>query len=371
MNVIAVSALALTALAGAALATRAASPRTNPAPQDRPCAHTGPIALGAPVTAAERAAVPLATNGQAFISVASARHVIILDLATGQRTILAAGVDDPHEVAVSPDGRWGVAADFGDYQGDYKFNGRKLAVFDLRQKRLARVIDLGNYHGPHDLVFTAPNRLIVTTQTSQHVVEVNVAEGRVLGATETRAKGSHTLAVTADGRTAFTANEPEGSVSRMDLGRRAFVAKHTVGTGSTEGIAVTPDGREVWMGFDYAGEVRAIDGSTGSVIAGLKGFRTPHRMTMTGDGRRAVITDFGCEVVQVADVPGRRLIGPIAGLEGAGVAKVLPDNRTALVLMLDERVLAMVDLETRRVIARHALGGPRPDAAAWGPDQQR
>jgi hypothetical protein len=62
-----------------------------------------------------------------------------------------------------------------------------------------------------------------------------------------------------------------------------------------------------------------------------------------------------------------RVLGPIAGLEGAGVAKILPDNRTAVILLLDERVVAMVDLVTRRVVARHPLRGPRPDAAAWGP----
>jgi hypothetical protein len=88
---------------------------------------------------------------------------------------------------------------------------------------------------------------------------------------------------------------------------------------------------------------------------------------MSADGRYAAVTDFRCEVLQVLDVPGRRVLGPVAGLEGAGVAKILPDNRTAIVLMLDEKVLAMVDLQTRRVIARHELGGRRPDAAAWGP----
>jgi DNA-binding beta-propeller fold protein YncE len=293
--------------------------------------------------------------------------VIILDLATGQRTNLDAGIADAHEVAVSPDGRYGVAADFGDYKGDYKFDGHRLAVFDLKEKRLARVIDLGAYLGPHDVTFISPTRLVVTTQTTQHVVEVDVVEGRVLGATETRAKGSHTLAVSADGRTAFTANEPEGTLSRLDLAKRAFVAKHSVSRSTAEGVATTPDGREVWMGFQDDGAVRVIDGQNGNILATLNGFLLPQRMTISRDGKRAVITDFNCEVVQVADVATRRLIGPIAGLEGAGVAKVLPDSRVAIVLLLDERVLVMADLHTRRVIARHALGGPRPDAAAWGP----
>jgi hypothetical protein len=50
---------------------------------------------------------------------------------------------------------------------------------------------------------------------------------------------------------------------------------------------------------------------------------------------------------------------------------VLPDNRSAVVILLDEELLAMVDLETRRVISRFPLGGPRPDAAAWGPPAPR
>jgi DNA-binding beta-propeller fold protein YncE len=292
---------------------------------------------------------------------------VVLDLATGERTDLQAGIDQPHEVAVSPDGRWGVAADLGDHTGDYDFDGREIAVYDLREKRLARVIDLGPYRGPHDLVFVAPSRLVVTAQTTEHVLEVDVVTGRVLGATATRANGSHTLAVTADGRTAFTANQPEGSFSRLDLAQRSFVAKHVLGDGPTEGIGVTPDGGEVWMGMDRAGAVRVADGRSGRIIATLAGFEMPQRLALSSDGRRAAITDFRCEVVQVADVPGRRLLGPIAGLEGAGVAKILPDNRTALILMLDERVLAMADLETRRVVARHPIAGGRPDAAAWGP----
>ena len=189
----------------------------------------------------------------------------------------------------------------------------------------------------------------------------------MLGATETRAVGSHTMAVTADGRTAFTANEPEGSLSRLDLVRRAFVAKRTVGPGATEGIGVTPDGREVWMGFVKAGEVRVVDGTTGALLATLTGFMQPARLTLSPDGSRAVVSDGGCKVTQVVDVRTRRVLGPIVGLDGDfGVAKVLPDNRTAVVAVLEKGVVAMVDLEDRRVISRHVLGS-RIDAAAWGP----
>lgn len=331
------------------------------------CAVRGPTPPGGPVTAAERAAVPLAFTGNAVVSVAWDDRLTLIDLATGRQRSVPSGIDQPHELAVSPDGRWAVAADFGDHLGDYAFSGTELGVYELPSGRLVRRIGLGPYRGPHDVVFTAPTRVAVTTQTTRHVVEVDFTTGQVLGATETQAKGSHTLAVTADGRLGFTANQPEGSLSRLDLANRRFLSRHVVGRGETEGIAATPDGGEVWMGFGDMDAVLVVDGRTGAVLDTLAGFDTPERLAMSADGRWAAITDFGCETVMVADVRARRVLGPIAGLEGAGIAKILPDNRTAVILLLDERVLVMADLVTRRVVARHPLRGPRPDAAAWGP----
>ena len=333
------------------------------------CAVRGPTPLGRPVTAAERAAVPLAFQGNVVVSVAGADRLTIIDLATGRQRSVDSGIDQPHELAVSPDGRWAVAADFGDHLGDYAFSGTELGVYALPSGRLVRRIGLGQHRGPHDVVFTAPTRVAVTTQTTRHVVEADVTTGRVLGATETRAQGSHTLAVTADGRLAFTANQPEGSLSRLDLANRRFLSRHAVGRGETEGIAATPGGDQVWMGFGDMDAVLVADGRTGAVLATLPGFGMPERIAMSADGRYVAITDFGCETVMVADGRTRRVLGPIAGLEGAGVAKILPDNRTAVILMLDERVVAMADLATRRVVARHPLPRPRPDAAAWGPAQ--
>lgn len=353
---------ALTLLGAAAVRREAAAAGDAAA-----CAVRGPTPLGRPVTAAERAAVPLAFRGNVVVSVAGADRLTIIDLATGRQRSVESGIDQPHELAVSPDGRWAVAADFGDHLGDYAFSGTELGVYELPSGRLVRRIGLGQYRGPHDVVFTTPTRVAVTTQTTRNVAEADVTTGRVLGATETRAKGSHTLAVTADGRLAFTANQPEGSLSRLDLANRRFLSRHVVGRGETEGIAVTPDGREVWMGFGDMDAVLVADGRTGAVLATLPGFDIPDRVAMSADGRYVAITDFGCETVMVADGRTRRVLGPIAGLEGAGVAKILPDNRTAVILMLDERVVAMADLVTRRVVARHPLRGPRPDAAAWGP----
>ena len=70
-----------------------------------------PATIPAPPASIPRS--ELATSGQIFASHAWSHRVSIVDLATGKVTSLPAGIGDAHEVGVSPDGRWGVAADFG------------------------------------------------------------------------------------------------------------------------------------------------------------------------------------------------------------------------------------------------------------------
>jgi DNA-binding beta-propeller fold protein YncE len=309
-----------------------------------------------------------ALTGSVFVSHGGSGLVSILDLGSGAITTLDSGVEDPHEVAVSPDGRWGVAADFGNHTGNYNFDGRRLAVIDLAEKSVARIIDLGNNRGPHDVMFLpgSSKRLVVTTQTSRTVVEVDVETGQVIAATPTNAPGSHTLAVAADGRTAFTANQPEGSVSRIDLAAHALVRKFAIGSDPAEGIAVTPDGREVWVAFRGERVIRVIDGATGRVLATLPGFPSTERLAMTPDGRRVLIADLRCRDVKVADVATRRILGSIADLRDNAQAKILPDSRVAIVPLLSEGTVAVVDIDERRVLARHRFGR-RIDAAGWGP----
>ena len=313
-------------------------------------------------------AVPLARTGRIFASHASGRRVSIIDVATGEIRSLAAGIGDPHEVGVSPDGRWGVAADFGDHTGDFNFDGRRLAVFDLHSGSPARVIDLGRYLGPHDVVFLAhdPSRALVTTQTTRNIIEVDVAAGDIVASIPTNAKGSHTMAVSADGSRAFTANQGDGTISILDVRGRSLLARHSLGVASVEGIAVTPDGSEIWVGSRDDSTVRVVDAGTGATLAMLRGVPNPERMHMSPDGRRALITDWGCDVIRVVDVASRRELGVIQGIEGAGTAKFLPDSRLALIAMSSEGAVVLADVDERRAIARWELGR-RIDAAAWGP----
>ena len=317
-----------------------------------------------PVAEPSTAAGPLprsATTGRLLVANQQSASASIVDLATGDVTHVPAGVE-PHDADVSPDGRWGVVSDYG-----RKVDGNKLVVIDMAAKRVARVIDLGEHRGAHDVSFLpgVSDRVVVTTQGSRHVVEVDLEKG-VVAAIETRAEASHTLAVAEDGRTLFTANEESGSLSRLDLAARAFVRHYSVGP-RPEGLAITPDGREIWTGSRESEQVRVLDAETGAVRATFPGFATPDRIIISPDGRRAAIADWRCNAVQVADVPGRRVVGAITGLDRPHAVEFAPDNRVAFVTLGRRKgAVAVVDLETRRVLARYPVGDT-PDGLGWGP----
>ncbi len=371
--------LPLVLLLGAVLAVAALRGRPG-ARDDVDAAVEARAAACLPTTppAAGGDAPPLARAGRLLVANPSARAATVVELATGTATRIPLDLRDPHEAAVSPDGRWGVVSDFGARgaprrvrgQEVWDFDGRRLAVIDLAAARVARSIDAGAHRGLHDVAFVpgAPGRVVVTAQSSRTVAEVDVATGAVAvaGTLRTDAYGSHLLAVTGDGRAVLTVDEIDGTVTRLDRATGARVWQRAVGAPPLEGIGVTPDGRTVLVGSLRDGTVRLLDGASGAVRATVAGFATPVRIAVTPDGRRALVADARCGAAHVLDVAAARVEATIGGLGQPTGVEIAADGRTAFVTLGDRDAVAVLDLATGRVVARHAAGRG-PDGVGWGP----
>src|SRR5512132_4009376 len=97
----------------------------------------------------------------------------IIALADG-RTIATMPVGDgPHEVAISPDGRWAVAANYGG-----RTAGNSLTVLDLQTRRPVRTIDLASYARPHGIAWLPDGkRVVVTSEQARALLVVDVPNG--------------------------------------------------------------------------------------------------------------------------------------------------------------------------------------------------
>jgi YVTN family beta-propeller protein len=299
-----------------------------------------------------------------FVIVANQQSasVSLIDLKTDTAKVIAVGAG-PHEAVIAPSGRIAVVTIYG--IGGTPGNG--LAVVDVAKGVVTNTISLGQYTRPHGANFLPGDdtRVIVTSEATQNVVVVNIAEGKVEYAIPTSAAGSHMVAVTADGRRGFTSNIGGGSVTEVDIPGKANVRTINVAP-RVEGIAVTPDGSAVWAGSNTNGTVSIIDTKTGTIAATLSGFTLPYRLAMSDDGKTAIICDPQGDAIHVADVVQRKVLWKLDGIGSPRGVNIAPDGKTAFVTLAADDTMGIVDLEARK-LTRKVKVEKSPDGVWFGP----
>ncbi len=235
-------------------------------------------------------ALTVQLHGTVVVANMNDNTATVIDLASRRTLATLPTGAGPHEVAISHDGRWAVVSNYG----PQKEPGHTLTVIDLapRVPIVVRTIDLGAGNTrPHGSAFLpGDTTLLVTAQTAQMVLVVNVPRGTVDAAIPTHGRLTHMVVLTADGRRAYTSNVGDGTVSELDVTNRAFVRSFAVAP-LVEGIGVTPDGKEVWVGSDSVKTVSIVPTASATVAATVTDFGFPYRVAMTPDSRTAVISD--------------------------------------------------------------------------------
>lgn len=280
-----------------------------------------------------------------------ARGTMVATLPTGA---------NPHETAASADGRWAVVSDYG-----AQTPGNTLTVIDVAKQKVARTIDIG-FTRPHGITFLPDHRTVaVTSETGGMVVLVDVAAGTVLSSHPTDQQTSHMLAVTRDGRTAYTANIRSGSISAIDLTDAAPTRSLPVGT-MTEAIGLTPDNREAWVGSNNTGKVYAVDVTAWRVVDSMQTSGFPYRIVFSPDGKTAIITNPMSDEVHLYDVASKKRQATIrahssSGGTGQPLAVVFSrDGRTAWISLAQAGEIVELDL-TAKAVRRYLPGGAGPD----------
>jgi DNA-binding beta-propeller fold protein YncE len=150
-----------------------------------------------------------------------------------------------------------------------------------------------------------------------------------------------------------------------------------------EGIAITPDGREAWVGSNQDSLVVVVDLTTRRIVDSLTAFGLPYRIAISGDGRRAAITDPAKGTLRIVNVAARRDVAaivfgrdsilPTAEIPGSpspeGVV-VSGDGRWAFVTLQGRNRLAIVDLD-RALVTALIPTGTWSDGVAWSPLRAR
>lgn len=351
-----------------ATATRALSPTLLTSLVATISATIAAVILTSPVYA--QSAKHTAT-GTVVASNMNAASVSILDVASGTTLATVPTGAGPHEVAISNSGRWAVIAIYGDRTG----SGTSMLVIDLSNPTSTRSIELGQGNQrPHGVQFTPDDRtLVITGERAQRLLFIDFTTGQIDSSLVTGQATTHMVALSRDGKQAFTTNIAAMSVSAVDVAARTLRATFPVGQ-RIEGLAVSPDGREVWVGGNESKSVYVLNGESGAIAQTLPNFGMAYRIGITPDGKSAVISDPGSEKIHIYDVASHTsravidvpLMEDGKGSSPQGIA-MSRDNRTAFVTLKAAAKVAIVDIASGKITGTLPVGAGS-DGVGYSPN---
>ena len=112
------------------------------------------------------------------------------------------------------------------------------------------------------------------------------------------------LAVSPDGTHAFVTNIGSGTTTAFEIAAGRKLGDIATGQGS-EALALTPNGRDLWVAARAAGEIAVVDTGTLAVTARLPLPGIPIRIAITPDGATALVTSAGSSELVAYDVATR------------------------------------------------------------------
>jgi YVTN family beta-propeller protein len=289
----------------------------------------------------------------------SASTVSVIDPASRRAVATIPTGFAPHEVAVTPDGRFAYVSDYG--TGSQP--GNTVTVIDLNARTSAGTIALGTHTRPHGITVAGDGTVWVTTEGSRHVLQLDPAARRVLRAIETGQQVTHMVVVADAAQRAYTANIGSGNVTVVDVAGGTVVDHLTTGAGA-EGIDLAPDGSKVYVTNRAAGTLSEIDVPSNAVTRTLTVGAFPIRVKIRPDGREALVSNAqGNEVAAVNlarwEVTRRLAVGAVP----VGIL-ITPDNRTAYVANTQDDKISVIDLVGWRLDGE-VVAGDEPDGMAW------
>jgi YVTN family beta-propeller protein len=284
--------------------------------------------------------------------------VALMDDATGALLKTLRTGEGPHEIAVSPDGRFAYIAD----SGAPTKPGNTVTVINLVKREVVAKFALSE-HQPHDLRVSQDGKwLWAACAPTQSVVEVDTAKGAVTRTWKTGVEGGWMLAASSDDRQIFVAHLEGGGLSLIELA--SGTVTRAVTPKGEMGFDVAPDGREVWAANSESSQISVVEARTGRILSTFpSGGQSPVRLKFTPDGKRVLVPTADKKLV-VFDAARREIVATVELEFRPKVIAVSGDGRRVFIGHPSEDRVSVVDLTSLKVM-RTIPTGKRPDGIGW------
>lgn len=290
---------------------------------------------------------------------------------------------DPHEVIAAADGKTAYVSIYGGG------SMHEIDVIDLVAQKALPAMDTRPLFGPHGLTFAA-GKLWFSAEGSKSVGRYDPATNSFDWAMGTGQNRTHMVYVTPDGKKVYTTNVSSGTVSILEemvmqpggpppgapgaggpppgpgpQPRKEWAQTVVpVSTGS-EGVDVSPDGKQLWTASADDGTIAVIDLVTKKVIEKIAAkVQGANRLQFTPDSKYVLISSLRNGDLVVYDAATRKEVKKVNIGHGAAGILVDPDSSRAFIGCTADNYVAVVDLKTWQVTGHIDVGGG-PDGLAW------
>lgn len=270
-----------------------------------------------------------------------------------------------HEVIASPDGKLAYLPIYGNSGvGAPGTDGSNMVVVDIATRKIVGNLDFGHGVRPHCPLFGPKDGMLyVTTELDKTVSIIDPKTLKIVGAIPTGQPESHMLALSHDGKRAYTANVGPGTVSVLDIAKRKVVTVIPI-SGNTQRIAISNDDKWVFTADQKKAQMAVIDTATNTVAKWVPLSGTGYGSAPTVDGRWLLMPIPDKNVVDVVDLKAMQVARSVAVCNYPQEVVVRPDGKTAYVSCTKGGQVSEIDLRAWKT-TRDIDAGKAADGLAW------
>jgi YVTN family beta-propeller protein len=311
-------------------------------------------------------------QGHTLIVLSHTNHTVYeLDPATGRVVHEFVAPDQPHEAAITADGRTIFASipmagfvEIIDGQ-TLKEKGRIESDYFKRTPQPRRAGRNGAPPGPpntsaspHGMSLNNDGtKLYIGTENADisGVIVYDVKAGKVVKKIDLLLEGGHYLQIQPGTDKLYYPHRTDNRVVVIDT-KTDRITKIIPVEGGPVGVAFAPNG-EVWFHEDGDGSVTVVDSKKDEVIKVIQtGGKGAGRMAVSPDGRFAASPHSESQDVAIIDAVNKAVLSTVKIGKGPGFPLFSPDSTKLYVLESGNGDVVVIDLKSMSVAARYSIG---------------
>jgi YVTN family beta-propeller protein len=253
--------------------------------------------------------VCLQGDGKRLFATVESDHTLRIVDTTTQQTIGTVKVTGrPNQCAATPDGKY-VAVPIRD--------GDSVDIIDVAQQKIVKALPIKE---PHNALNTGSNRYIYVSSMGSHEIDVIDLEKMEYSAHIPAGGRPRPYVVTPDGNTMYVAVADLHGFVIVDIPGQKVVEKVEIPSQHTtlrkleyetpdtltHGLALTPDGSELWVSSLLDDSMYIYDVKAKKVIGRVSTGTGPNWIVFTPDGKYACISNTDTDDVSIIDAKARR-----------------------------------------------------------------